>query len=255
MGGGERGVQISLLLLRGGDFLGADVIVDRAQRFEAFDFILELHFHRAHGFGDDGGHALRRDFLPGGEHRGEELLAHRALVEEAEDVALFQMRGSHGGIVAAVGHRVIDHDAQRRGREKTIRVQCGGRDAFHDGVDFEENGFAAGVFPDAEGGVALLGAEQQIERATDERMIAAHQSEILAAECARAVERHGHAVCGQRRKCVSEQMAGLQQVCARAEVVHLHAEVIEQAHTEFLESRVAVGGADLRDQCGGASGF
>src|SRR6266853_1285382 len=79
-------------MLRGGELLGTHVVVDLAQVFEPLDLVAELCIHAGRRGCDERIAPLRgkRERLL--EHRGNELLFHRAAIEQAENVAGFAGR-------------------------------------------------------------------------------------------------------------------------------------------------------------------
>ena len=59
----------------------------------------------------------------------------------------------------------------KRGWQKTVEMQAGGREHFEDEGAFQQHGLAFAGFPMGEGGVAGFAVEEMFERAEQDRMI------------------------------------------------------------------------------------
>ena len=110
-GGVEGGFELLHVRAEAFDFLGADVVVELAEGFEAVDLGLELLLHRFLGSGDERGEIRLGELARLGQHGGEELVANGGFFEEAGGTAFFELHVLQGIVFPTIGLGVIDDDS------------------------------------------------------------------------------------------------------------------------------------------------
>ena len=150
-------------------------------------------------------------------------------------------------ISALIVQRMIHHNANRGCRQEPVGMQGFRGNAFHHRVNLQQDRFAAGGFPKAERGISRFAPEEQVECATDQRVVAGQESEILPAQSPFPAEGDAHSRLRQGGKCLGAQIAGTQQVTPVAEFLHMHSEVIQEIEQVLFKLEIAIELANLPD--------
>ena len=235
------------------DFLGSDTGVDPGELTEAEDLGVELGRHLALGLGDQVREVLVDDVF-------------RFLDQEREDP--FPDLGSahmgvgvagpdHTGEGFAVDERAgvvalgIDQDAQGCGWQETIDVKGRWGDAFEEEDGFEVEPGALAVGPEAEAGVSLVDAEDQVECAGDQRVIPGQELDVFTGEGAGAIAGDGQAFERKAGEGLGENARGTESPGACRDLLDVDVEVIEHGDHEGIERGIGILFADLVDDAGG----
>ena len=243
------------LLLREGDFFGADVVVE----FLEVDEALEVGAER---FGSSGGggdlealNVFRGEVGGSFEHRFQDGGVEAGFFEEAVQVGVFGEVGDFvgGAFVGEVVAAEVDEDADGCGCEELIHVPAFIGDGFEDEDDFEKDvGFFAGER--AEGGGAGGRIDEEVDRVLHERVIGGDEADVFADGGALAFEGGEEAVGGDGWEAFDVSVARIEEDVAFLVVFDADAEVVEQCDEEAAEERIGVGGADAVDDSAGFFG-
>lgn len=186
--------ELLLLGFERGDFFFADVIVDLPEVAQPSEFVFELSGDEALGGSGDLLAAFAGDFLGPADHFWQDFVFDGRLIEQLFWAAAFERSISEIDFIGDVFEGVIDGDTDGGGGEEAIYVQGGWGDAFGRETAVEEEAISLGSLPGGKGRVAVLAAEQEIERAADERVVGREESELLTREGAGAVKGDGESL-------------------------------------------------------------
>ena len=240
--------EVVLMVTHRGDLGFGDVGVALGEVLEAFEFGGELLF----GF-LDGGVAEAFGFLRGVifgllEHGGEDFAAEGVLGDEFPRRAGDEGDFIEDGFFAEVFAAVVDDDADGDRGEVAIGLQADRGEAFEDEVAVEHDPFRLCGLPDAEGGVAELAVEEDIDAVTDHGVVGGEVAEVFAAEGGGAVEGDGEAVFGDVDEGVAHHGASLHDVAAQGTVADGESELVEETEAEFVEFGIFVGCLNRLDE-------
>ena len=231
-----------------GDFFIANVIVDLLEITQAGEFILQLGLHDGlGGLGEFFG-AFFGDFFSPTHHFWDDFVFDGGLVEEAFGTAANERSLGDVHFVGHVFEGMIDDDTNGGGGEEAIHVQDGRCGTFGDESALDEQAIRFGSTPDSKGGVALFAAEEEVERAANERVVGGEESKLLTRECAGAVEGDGESFFGERGKGICDEFSTVQEVVAVREFFDMEAEEIEHFDEEGFELALFISELKLLDE-------
>src|SRR5690348_17331402 len=94
-------------------------------------------------------------------------------------------------------------------------------DAFHYGMNLQEDRFPRWVFPNAVRAISRFASQQKVERASDYRMVPCEEPEIITPKSTTAIQCPGHSFWWHRRESVRDEMTREQEITAVTELLRV----------------------------------